>query len=1248
MDEEGDSSRPSDLTVPPSRDGWRLILSTLRQQWRGIAVGVVVGLVWTAAKVAVPWLVQQAIDLGITPGDLEALRTWTIAIVIAAAVAATFTGLRRYWAFRESRRLETVLRDRLFAHVQRLHFAFHDRVQTGDLMSRANTDLQQVQNVVVLIPLTISNAVTVLAVAVLLVSIDPVLTVLALGSLPFLNLLGKRFSNRLHPTMIGLQRESAALATVVEESVSGIRAVKGFGAEELQRRRLATEADDIYDVAMQASRIRASFLPAMELLPNIGLIFVLGYGGWQVIAGQLSLGSLIAFNVYVALLIWPLRMLGMIIAQGQRAAASAQRVHEVLDTAPEITAPAHPQHLPARPEPASVATGVGRIELDAVRFGYGRPHPVLDGLDLVIEPGESVALVGATGSGKSTVARLLCRFYDVEAGRCASTASTSRPRPGRAAPRHLDRVRGDVPVLRHLAANIAFGRPDATDAEIHRRRAGGRGVVHRRPRRRLRLARRRAWPLAQRRTAPAHRHRPGHPRRSPRADPRRRHLRRRSDQGARDPRRPRPGDGPPHDAGHRPPTGDDRARRSCGAAPRGPGGRSWHPPRAARLERGLPAGPGHGAPRPHRRRRRHGSGVRRGRRPGVDRRGAGRGRGGVVMRARGIAPADQLDAAEARRVVRRAFRQLGPYRRDVIIGVVLVVFWTLATIAGPFLLSVGIDDGISQGDGRVLAFAVAGYILVAAASYGLYRAQIVVVARSGEGFLRDLRNQVFRHLSGLSLSFFDRTKAGVLVSRMTSDVDSLSELVQFGLLQLTMNVLLLVLSVVWLGLVSWQLLLICLVPVPFVVAASVKFQRDSNRAYNEVRDQIGDTLSHLNESIAGVREIQAFGREDLETERFAERSDGLQRAHMRSVFVQAWYLPVIEFAGLGTTALVVGFGGWLTVQGVVTIGTVAFFVLTLNNLFEPIQQLSQLFNTVQSAGAGLKKLFALLDTTTDVPERPGAVDLPAQGEIDVRDVSFGYADGAPVLRDVALTIGVGERLALVGPTGAGKSTLAKLIARFYDPTDGTVSFGGVDLRDATTASLRRRMVVVPQEGFLFSGSIRDNVRVGRADATDAEVDEALRTVGAYERFASLPEGLASEVRSGARACRRGASARPLARAALADPAVLVLDEATSSLDPGTEVLVEEAVGRLMAGRTVIVIAHRLSTAACRSRRRRRCRPAARARTARRPRRRGRGLRPVVRRLGRRLGVSGRRRRGPRGRRRSAVTPRAPRRARARR
>jgi ATP-binding cassette subfamily B protein len=300
---------------------------------------------------------------------------------------------------------------------------------------------------------------------------------------------------------------------------------------------------------------------------------------------------------------------------------------------------------------------------------------------------------------------------------------------------------------------------------------------------------------------------------------------------------------------------------------------------------------------------------------------------------------------------------------------------------------------------------------------------------------------------------------------------------------------------------------------------------------------------------------------------------------MRSVRIQAWYLPVIEFAGLGTTALVIGLGGWMVTRDVVTIGTITFFVLTLSNLFEPIQQLSQLFNMVQSAGAGLKKLFELLDTPVDVAERPGAVDLPARGAVEVDDVTFGYAGGPPVLRDVSLRIEPGERLALVGPTGAGKSTLAKLVARLYDPTEGSISWGGVNLRDATHASLRERIVVVPQEGFLFNGTIRDNVRLVRGDATDAEVDAALEAIGVRERFSQLADGLDTEVRErGSRLSAGEKQLVSLARAALVDPALLVLDEATSSLDPGTESLVEAAMIRLMEGRTVVVIAHRLTTA----------------------------------------------------------------------
>ena len=319
--------------------------------------------------------------------------------------------------------------------------------------------------------------------------------------------------------------------------------------------------------------------------------------------------------------------------------------------------------------------------------------------------------------------------------------------------------------------------------------------------------------------------------------------------------------------------------------------------------------------------------------------------------------------------------------------------------------------------------------------------------------------------------------------------------------------------------------------------------------------------------------------------RFTESNRSLYDAHMESVRISVWYLPLVEFAGIATTAAVVGIGGWLVHQGEVSLGTVVAFVLLLTNLFEPVQQLSQLFNTVQAAAAGLNKLFGLLDTKTDLPERRGAVDLPSHGEVTVDGVWFSYgADADPdnpewVLRDVDLTIAPGERLALVGPTGAGKSTLAKLVARFYDPERGAITFGGVDLRDATGRSLRERIVVVPQEGFLFNGTIRDNVRIARADATDAEVDEALAVVGADERFGLLPEGFATEVRE--RGSRLSAGERQLvslARAALADPAVLVLDEATSSLDPGTEAMVERAMDRLMAGRTVIVIAHRLSTA----------------------------------------------------------------------
>ena len=551
-----------------------------------------------------------------------------------------------------------------------------------------------------------------------------------------------------------------------------------------------------------------------------------------------------------------------------------------------------------------------------------------------------------------------------------------------------------------------------------------------------------------------------------------------------------------------------------------------------------------------------------------------------MIAAAGVDPEDRLDRQEATRVLRRTLALLRPHRRDILMGLAFVVISTSCVLAGPFLLRYGIDHGIAPGDTGALNLAIGTYVMVAVIGYFAIRSQVIYINRAGENFLRDLRKKVFSHLLDLSMPFYDREKAGVVVSRMTSDVDSLQELVQLGLLQLTASVLLIVGSVVVLTVVSPQLLLLCLIPVPFVVWASVKFQRDSNRAYLTVRDRIGLTLSSLQEGISGVRVIQAYGREGVEIDRFAHRNQGLYRAHMKSVWVQAWYLPVIEGAALLCTALVVARGGHLVIEGSLTVGTVAFFVLTLSNLFEPLNQLSQLFNTVQSSGAGLQKLYILLDTEVDLVDPEDPVDLPERGDLVVDHLTFAYAGGEPVLRDVSLVLGSGEKLALVGPTGAGKSTLAKLMARLYDPTSGTVSFGGVDLRHASATELRRRITVVPQEGYLFASSLLDNVRIGRPDASEAEVEAALDSLGLLDRFRALPDGLATTVNE--RGSRLSAGERQLvslARAALADPAVLVLDEATSSLDPGTEALVERALERLTENRSVIVIAHRLSTAA---------------------------------------------------------------------
>ena len=552
--------------------------------------------------------------------------------------------------------------------------------------------------------------------------------------------------------------------------------------------------------------------------------------------------------------------------------------------------------------------------------------------------------------------------------------------------------------------------------------------------------------------------------------------------------------------------------------------------------------------------------------------GRGGGRGGID-------DDQKLDRSQTRVVLIRSIKMAGEFRRTAALAMVYVVITVLCTLAGPVLVRHGIDAGIKGKDARALNITVIAYLVVVAIAYIIGRLQYVALNSAGEGFLRLLRIRVFSQMQRQSMAFFDREKAGVLVARMTADVESMSELVQYGLMQFLSSFLLLFFAFFLLMSLSWQLTLISLLVFPFLIAASVKFQRDSNRAYLEVREKVGANLSALQEGITGVRVIQAYAREDEQIRRFKESNRELFRSHLYSVKVSTWYFGLIEFAGIASSALIVGLGGYLVHRGSVSLGTVVAFVLLLATLFDPVQQLSQLYNTLQSAAAALHKLFAILDAQPDVGESTEPTPLPETGDVVVDNITFVYAEGSkPALENVSVTLKAGTRLALVGPTGAGKSTLAKLMARLYDPQTGSVSFGGVNLRDASMDDLRRRIVVIPQEGFLFDGSVRDNLLIAKPDATEAELLGALDRLGLRERFEALPEGLDTEVRE--RGSRLSAGERQLvalSRAALVDPAVLVLDEATSNLDPGTEMLIEAALERLMVGRSVIVVAHRLST-----------------------------------------------------------------------
>jgi ATP-binding cassette, subfamily B, bacterial len=552
--------------------------------------------------------------------------------------------------------------------------------------------------------------------------------------------------------------------------------------------------------------------------------------------------------------------------------------------------------------------------------------------------------------------------------------------------------------------------------------------------------------------------------------------------------------------------------------------------------------------------------------------------GGHLSQQRGAQVEDWSWRATWRRI-NTLGRLTAPYKARTALALFFLLLATAVSLVPPYLAKLAIDHGILQGDETALAWIVALFVVAGLGTIATAAAQTYFTGWTGERILADLRGKLFKHLQRLSLGYYERNRAGVIISRLTNDVEALDQLVTDGVTSLIQNSLTLIGTAVILFFLDWRLALATLVVLPAMMWATAIFRKRSARAYRAVRERLGLVTATLAEDIAGMRIVQAFTREDANTENFKKVAGRYRDSNMETVVLNGLYFPFVDLLSSIALAVVLGYGGHLYFNGDVTLGTLFAFLLYVQNFFDPVQQLSQLYNTFLSATAALDKIMDVMDETPEVLDRPGGEPLPTvAGHVRFEHVRFGYGEGPDVLHDLELDVPAGTTVALVGHTGAGKSTIAKLLARFYDPRDGRITIDGHDLRDVTQSSLRRQLGIVPQEGFLFAGTVTDNIAFGRPDATTQQVVQAAQTVGANEFILRLEDGYDTELQErGSRLSLGQRQLIALARALLADPRILILDEATSSVDIGTERKIERALRLLLAGRTAFIIAHRLST-----------------------------------------------------------------------
>ena len=535
---------------------------------------------------------------------------------------------------------------------------------------------------------------------------------------------------------------------------------------------------------------------------------------------------------------------------------------------------------------------------------------------------------------------------------------------------------------------------------------------------------------------------------------------------------------------------------------------------------------------------------------------------------------------------RRTMRRAGllvtlatPYKWRALLAVLFLLLATAAALALPLLAKFAIDEGIDEADPRKLGTIVGLFVGAAVLVWIATAGHTYYTSWVGERVLADLRSRLFRQLQSLSLGYFERRRTGATISRLTNDVDALDQLVTDGVASLVQNSIVLVGSAAILMVLDWRLALATLAVFPLMAVSTAIFRRLSARAYQSVRERIGSVSATLQEDISGMRVVQAFAREQQSRDQFVEVNDRYRAANQRTVVISGLYFPFVDFVAAAASAVVLGYGGYLVFGNSLTIGTLFAFIGYLANFFDPVQQLSQLYNTFLAAVAALDKITDVLDEEPDVLDLPDARELATiQGDVRFDNITFGYGDGPTVLHGLDLAVPAGTTVALAGHTGAGKSTIVKLLARFYDPRDGRVLIDDVDLRSIEQKSLRMQLGIVPQEGFLFGASVGENIAFGRPEATQDEIEAVARQVGVHEFIETLPDGYGTRV--GERGSLLSLGQRQLvafARALLADPRILILDEATSSVDIATEQRIDQALNRLLDGRTAFVIAHRLST-----------------------------------------------------------------------